>query len=67
MEHPDCLFCKILNKEIPANIIYEDDFVIAFDDIYPKAPIHKLIIPKKHIATLNELSPKEETLVGHMV
>lgn len=63
----DCLFCKIVNKDIPAEIIYEDDLVMAFNDINPQAPTHALIIPKKHIATLNDIAPEDENLVGHMV
>ncbi len=63
----DCLFCKILAQEIPANIIYEDDKIIAFDDIQPQAPHHKLIIPRKHIATLNELTPEDIYLTGHLL
>ena len=62
----DCLFCKIAKGEIPANIIYQDDLVVAFDDIDPKAPVHKLIIPRKHIATINDLEPKNNNLIGHM-
>jgi len=63
----DCLFCKILNQEIPATIVYEDDQVIAFDDIRPQAPIHKLIIPRQHIATINDVGDEHKTLIGHMV
>jgi len=63
----DCLFCKLVKGEIPAQIIYRDDLVIAFDDISPKAPHHKLIVPHKHIATLNELHPEDNELIGHMV
>lgn len=63
----DCLFCKIIRKEIPANIIYEDEMVLAFDDIYPKAPQHKLIIPRKHIATLNDITPEDTQLAGHLL
>ncbi|MFY0677442.1 MAG: histidine triad nucleotide-binding protein [Neptuniibacter sp.] len=63
----DCLFCKIINKEIPADIIYEDEHVIAFNDISPRAPTHALIIPRKHIATLNDVQAEDEALVGHMV
>jgi len=63
----DCLFCKIINKEIPAEIIYEDDNVIAFNDISPQAPTHALIIPRKHIATLNDISAEDTQVVGHMV
>lgn len=63
----NCLFCKILAKEIPAKIIYEDDQVIAFEDINPQAPIHALIIPREHIATINDLEPKHNALIGHML
>lgn len=63
----DCLFCKIINKEIPADIIYEDEHVIAFNDISPQAPTHALIIPRKHIATLNDVQAEDAALVGHMV
>lgn len=63
----DCIFCKILNQELPANIIYQDDQVIAFDDLHPRAPIHKLIIPRKHIPTLNDLESADESLAGHLL
>lgn len=63
----DCLFCKINKGEIRAKIIHQDDLVMAFDDINPEAPCHKLIIPRKHIATLNDLSPEDNELIGHMV
>lgn len=62
-----CIFCKIIKKEIPAEIIYEDDAVLAFRDIHPLAPVHVLIIPKKHIKTINELSDSDEGLAGHMI
>ena len=63
----DCLFCKIINKEIPAILVYEDSQVIAFDDISPQAPHHKLIIPRRHIATLNDLGENDSLLVAHMI
>ena len=63
----DCIFCKIISGQLPANIIYHDKLVVAFDDIYPKAPHHKLIIPKKHIATINDLEEEDKNLIGHMV
>ena len=63
----DCLFCKIVNKDIPAQVIYEDDQVIAFNDINPQAPLHFLVVPKKHISTLNDINEDERELVGHMV
>jgi histidine triad (HIT) family protein len=62
-----CLFCKIIDQEIPAKIIYEDDKVVAFNDINPQAPVHILIIPRQHIATSNDLQPEHEELVGHIV
>ena len=55
----DCIFCKIINKEIPSEIVYEDKDVIAFKDINPKAPVHILVVPKKHIPTLNDLDDPE--------
>ncbi len=63
----DCLFCKIVAGELPAQVIYQDDLVVAFDDINPQAPQHKLIIPKRHISTLNELQTEDNELMGHMV
>ena len=62
----ECLFCKILAGEVPSEIVYEDENVIAFKDIYPKAPFHVLIIPRKHIATLNDLSADDTLLAGQL-
>jgi histidine triad (HIT) family protein len=62
-----CIFCEIAVGKVPANIIYQDDRVIAFDDAFPETPIHKLIVPRTHIATINDLKPKDENLVGHMI
>jgi len=62
----DCLFCKIINKEIQAKTVYEDEKVLAFEDINPQAPIHILIIPKKHFANLNEMTEDDKEVVGHM-
>lgn len=64
---PECLFCRIANKEIPSTIVYEDKQVVVFEDIHPQAPIHSLIISKSHFATLNEVGPGEEGLLGHMM
>ena len=63
----DCLFCKIIWKEIPTDFIYEDDLVFKFNDIYPQAPKHILVIPKIHIATLNDLKDDQAHIVGEMV
>lgn len=62
----DCLFCKIINREIPADIVYEDEYVLAFNDISPQAPVHQLIIPKKHISTLNDIDNADVATVGRL-
>lgn len=62
----DCLFCKILQGDIPADIVFESETAIAFRDINPHAPTHVLIIPRKHIATLNDISAEDEALVGSL-
>ncbi|MCH9769944.1 MAG: histidine triad nucleotide-binding protein [Gammaproteobacteria bacterium] len=63
----DCIFCDISNGKMNANIIYQDDHVLAFSDINPKAPEHYLIIPKKHIATLNDANKDDQALLGHIM
>ena len=63
----DCLFCRIIAREIPATIVYEDDRVLAFDDINPQASTHVLVIPKRHIATLNDLTAEDDQAVGEVV
>ena len=60
----DCIFCKIINKEIPSTIVYEDSEIIAFRDINPVTPIHILVIPKKHIESLIDLKQDDELLIG---
>jgi histidine triad (HIT) family protein len=62
----ECIFCKILLREIPARIISEDDLAIAFEDINPQAPVHVLVIPKKHISTTLDLSIEDNVLIGHL-
>lgn len=62
----DCIFCKLVKGELPAEILYQDDEVMAFRDIDPKAPHHFLVIPKRHIATLNDLTPEDAALVGRL-
>lgn len=63
----DCLFCKIIHNQIPAKIIYKDDFVLGFDDINPQAPHHKILIPLKHIPTTNDIETPDKEIIGHMV
>jgi histidine triad (HIT) family protein len=63
----DCLFCRILDGQIPATLIYEDDRLVVFKDINPQAPLHVLVIPRRHIPTLNDLQASDDGLVGEMV
>ena len=64
---PGCVFCRIVAGESPAEIEYEDEEVLAFKDLYPKAPIHLLIIPKRHIESIASLESEDEAVVGHCV
>jgi histidine triad (HIT) family protein len=63
----DCLFCKIIAGQLPSTKLYEDDRVIAFMDVHPQAPFHALVVPKKHVATLDDFAPDDAALVGHML
>ncbi len=65
--HPDCLFCKIITKQIPSKPVFEDDQVYAFHDIHPWAPVHFLLVPKTHIASLAHVGPEHSALMGHMM
>jgi histidine triad (HIT) family protein len=62
----DCLFCKILSGEIPAEIVYESDTAVAFRDINSKAPTHILVIPRKHISTINDIEKDDEVIIGSL-
>lgn len=66
MQEENCLFCKIILGEISADIVYESSNVIAFRDINPQAPVHILIIPKKHIATINDITIKDDKIIGSL-
>lgn len=63
----DCIFCKIIIGDIPANLIYEDERVIAFNDINPQAPVHFLVIPKEHIKSANFINDDNKELIGHII
>jgi histidine triad (HIT) family protein len=63
----DCLFCKIAAGELPANVVHEDEHIIAFHDIDPKADTHVLVIPKKHIVNLDDLKPEDEAVLSHLM
>ena len=62
----DCLFCRIAAGEIPAGIVYQDDSLVVFKDINPQAPLHVLVVPRKHIASLNDLAAEDDALIGSM-
>jgi histidine triad (HIT) family protein len=62
----NCIFCKIVNREIPKEMIYEDEKIVAFEDIEPKAPVHLLILPKKHIPSVDHLELKDRELIGEL-
>jgi histidine triad (HIT) family protein len=64
---PNCLFCKIVAGQIPADRVYEDDAILAFKDIHPQAPVHVLVIPKIHLATLNDCTPAHNELLGSLL
>jgi histidine triad (HIT) family protein len=63
----DCIFCKIGKKEVGAKIVHEDEDLLAFEDLHPQAPVHIVLIPKRHIATLDKVSPQEEALLGELI
>lgn len=62
----NCIFCKIANHEIPSAIVYEDEDILCFNDIKPAAPVHILIIPKKHLVSVNDITPDDDSLIGRM-
>jgi len=63
----DCVFCKIVKGELPAKVVYEDDLIMAFHDINPQRKVHVLVIPKKHIASMNDLTEEDKELMGHLM
>lgn len=63
----DCLFCKIVEKKIPAKIVHEDDRMLAFDDIHPQAPVHTLVIPKRHVVSIQDCGAEDRDLLGGLL
>ena len=63
---PGCVFCRIISKKIPSKIVYEDDLVTAFEDVNPQAPVHTLVVPKKHIPDIDSMTEADRDLVGHL-
>ena len=62
-----CVFCRIVAGELPASVVYEDDAIMAFKDLHPEAPVHVLVIPKKHIVSLAHLEAEDAGLIGHLM
>jgi len=67
MKSPGCIFCRVVARELPATLVYEDDQCIAFEDVNPKAPCHLLVVPRRHIPTLNDGGEEDEGLLGHLL
>ncbi len=63
----DCIFCSIAEKDIPSNVVYEDEKIVCFHDLEPQAPVHVLIIPKKHISSLDDVKPEDLEIMGHLM
>jgi len=61
-----CIFCRIIRREAPGKIVYEDETAVAIEDLHPQAPVHLLVLPRKHIETLDQITPDDEQLVGHL-
>jgi len=66
-QDPNCIFCKIINKEIPSKIIFENDKVVAFNDIHPLAPVHVLLITRKHIPTIVDITEEDKDVMGELI
>ena len=63
----DCLFCKIIDRKLPAKIVHEDDLAVAIEDIHPQAPVHLLVLSRKHLPSLKEAVPQDQALLGHLL
>lgn len=63
----NCIFCRIVKREIPAKIVFEDPTVVAFEDANPQSPVHLLVVPRKHLASLSDVAAADEILLGHLL
>ena len=63
---PDCIFCKIIERKIPSKIVYEDALVTAFEDVSPQAPVHTLVVPRKHVPDIHSMTESDKDLIGHL-
>lgn len=63
----DCIFCRIVERTVPSKIVHEDDQAVAFEDVNPQAPVHILVVPKRHVRSLKELNETDSTLLGHLM
>lgn len=66
MSDPNCIFCKIIARNIPSKIVYEDDFAVAFEDVNPQAPVHILVVPRKHLSEIHSMTEADREVVGHL-
>jgi histidine triad (HIT) family protein len=66
MAQDSCIFCSIVQRQTPAKIVYEDEEAVAFEDLHPQAPVHVLVVPRKHLVSLNDMAGEDETLIGHL-
>jgi histidine triad (HIT) family protein len=64
--NPACIFCKIIEKKVPSKIVFEDDAVVAFEDVNPQAPVHLLVVPRKHIPEIHSMTESDRELIGHL-
>jgi histidine triad (HIT) family protein len=62
----NCIFCRIVNRQAPGRIVFEDTSAVAIEDIHPQAPVHLIVLPRKHLPSLTEVAPEDEPLVGHL-
>lgn len=67
MDQNQCIFCRIIQRELPAKIVYQDERIVAIEDIHPQAPVHLLLIPRKHIPSLSEMTSDDEPLLGRLL
>ena len=66
MDRKECIFCRIADRDVPSPLLYEDEEIVAFNDLHPQAPVHILIIPRKHLASLAEMEERDQALLGKM-
>lgn len=66
MAQDECIFCNIVQRQVPAKIVYEDESAVAFEDLHPQSPVHVLVVPRKHLVSLSGMTVEDEVLIGHL-